>query len=53
MFCSGGRWMVPTIRNGGTVMNACSVIFFIRSSGVGSTGSSATANRTDARLTWA
>ncbi len=45
--------MWPVTVNGGTEMSARSDTFGTRSSGVGSTGSSATPNRTAPRLTWA
>ena len=50
---SGSRWTWPTIRNGGTERSARSLTFGVRSSRIGSTVVSETANRTDARFTWA
>ena len=50
---SGMRWTWPTIRNGGTERSARSLTLGVRSSRIGSTVVSETANRTDARFTWA
>ena len=44
---------MPVTRNGGMETIAAAGCFGVRSSGEGSTGVSATANRTVSRLTWA
>ena len=50
---SGRRWMRPVMRNGGTEIIASSATRGLAWTGSGSTTSSETTNRTDARLTWA
>ena len=50
---SGMRWIRPVILNGGIEISAISGTFGVRRSGRGSIVVSETANRTDARLTWA